>query len=65
MPDLKEVYIITEKAGLDDGPSKSVWTKIGVAHVNRDQSLNVILDAIPMNGRLHIRDKRISKTVVD
>lgn len=35
---------------------KSFWTKIGVAFTNKDESLTVILDAMPVDGRLHIRD---------
>ena len=47
---MKAVYVIRENG------EKSSWTKIGVAFVNRDDSLNVILDAVPVNGKLHIRD---------
>ena len=50
---LKDVFVISEVDG-----AKSRWIKIGVAFVNSDGSLNVILDALPMNGRLHIRDRK-------
>jgi hypothetical protein len=30
--------------------------RIGAAFVNRDGSLHVRLDAMPVNGKLHIRD---------
>jgi hypothetical protein len=46
----KSVYTITERG------DKSYWTKIGVAVVNPDGSLNIKLDAIPVNGLLHVRD---------
>jgi hypothetical protein len=46
----KMVYTITERG------EKSFWTRIGIANVNRDGSLNVRLDAIPVNGTLHVRD---------
>ena len=46
------VYTIIET---DEG---SFWREIGGAFVNRDDSLNVFLDAFPVNGRLHIREKR-------
>lgn len=46
----KDVFTVT---GTDDSPR---WTKVGVAFVNRDGSLNVILNALPVNGKLHIRD---------
>lgn len=48
----KVVYTI-----VDRGPDKKpVWLRIGAAFSNRDQSLNVKLDAVPVNGTLHIRD---------
>ncbi|HAA58290.1 MAG TPA: hypothetical protein DCE42_26240 [Myxococcales bacterium] len=47
----KAVYTIVEsKSG------KSIWTKLGIAYVNRDHSLNVFLEGFPVNGQLHIRD---------
>ena len=36
---------------------KSIWTRIGTAFTNRDGSLNVILDSLPIDGRLHIREE--------
>ena len=47
---MKVVYTITERG------EKSWWTKIGVAYVNRDGSLNVKLEAVPVNGTMHVRD---------
>lgn len=46
----KVVYAIVER-----GPRKH-WLRIGMAFVNRDGSLNVRLDAMPLSGQLHIRD---------
>lgn len=34
---------------------KDFFVKIGAAWVNRDGSFNVNLDALPTNGKLHIR----------
>jgi hypothetical protein len=48
---MKTVYTIVER-----GPGKSFWTKVGVGFTNRDGSINLHLDAIPVNGRLQIRD---------
>lgn len=42
-------YQITKKHG------KSYWNKIGVAFVNRDGSINLKLEALPINGEVHIR----------
>jgi hypothetical protein len=47
------VYTIVEKEGME----KSFFVKIGACFHNRDGSLNVYLDALPTNGRLHIREK--------
>ena len=51
MSDFKVVYAIVER-----GPKKH-WLRIGLAFVNRDGSLNVRLDAVPLSGQLHIRDQ--------
>ncbi|MBI2336281.1 MAG: hypothetical protein HYU97_05930 [Deltaproteobacteria bacterium] len=34
------------------------WAKIGVAFINRDQSINVLLDALPFTGKIHIRKRK-------
>lgn len=50
-PSWKVVYAIIERGG-----GRKYWQRVGVAFVNRDGSLNVKLDAIPIGGQLHIRD---------
>jgi hypothetical protein len=35
---------------------RTMWIRIGTAFTNRDGSLNVVLDALPVNGKLHIRE---------
>ena len=52
-PNMLEVFTIIETDG-----SKARWTKVGVAFVNRDGSFNVKLDALPVNGTLHIRPRQ-------
>jgi len=47
--DIKSVFAITERDG------KTYWSKIGVAFTNRDSSITVQLDALPVSGRLQIR----------
>jgi len=49
----KQVYVVQEEK-----EGKSRWTSIGVAFVNRDGSLNILLDALPVNGKLHVRDAK-------
>ncbi|HZH04725.1 MAG TPA: hypothetical protein VEY30_13145 [Myxococcaceae bacterium] len=34
----------------------SVWVRTGTAFANKDGSFNIVLDAVPLNGRLHVRD---------
>jgi len=43
-------FCIVERA---DG--SSTWIRCGRARVNRDGSINVRLDALPLNGELHLR----------
>ncbi len=52
MSNMKVVYMIQK------GEKKNFWTKIGVAFVNKDGSLNVKLNAIPVDGQIQIRDPK-------
>jgi hypothetical protein len=47
----RTVYAILEKPG-----RRPYWMKIGIAHINQDQSWNVYLDAIPFDRKLQIRE---------
>lgn len=49
---LKAVYTIVEGEKLD----RPMFRRIGTCFLNRDASFNVVLDALPVSGRLHIRD---------
>lgn len=47
------VYAIIERDG------KSYWLKVGAAFPNRDGSLNLYLDAVPVkSNRLQVREQR-------
>ena len=35
---------------------KALWRRVGSGFVNRDGSYNLYLDALPVNGRLHMRE---------
>lgn len=37
---------------------KVLWPKIGIAFVNKDDSINVILDAFPRVGKIQIRARK-------
>ncbi len=49
---LKAVYTIVENDRLD----RPLFRRIGTGLVNRDASLSIVLDALPVSGRLHVRD---------
>ena len=34
----------------------TVWVRMGNAYVNKDGSMSIWLDALPLNGTLHIRE---------
>ena len=46
----KTVYALSERG------EKTYWTKVGMAFSNRDGSLTLQLDALPVSGRLQIRE---------
>lgn len=57
-----KIYTIVEKPG----SQKDIWLDIGVASYNRDGSISAKLDALPVNGLLHIREfepRRFTETV--
>lgn len=47
----RAVYAVVPK---QDG--KDVWLRVGTAFENRDGSETVVLDAVPVGGKLQIRD---------
>jgi hypothetical protein len=47
----RAVYAVVPK---QDG--KDVWLRVGSAFENRDGSETVLLDAVPIGGKLQIRD---------
>lgn len=50
-----QVFSVRESRG-PDGKAASTWVKAGSAWVNRDGSLNVYLDVLPLDGKLHVRE---------
>jgi hypothetical protein len=48
---MKAVFTVVER-----GQGKSIWVRIGVGFTNRDGSLNLRLDALPVSGTLQVRD---------
>jgi len=58
---MKDVYTIIEKEDWD----KDFWLRVGTAFENRDGSLNLVLDALPVNGKLHVRDRKEKSNTSD
>jgi hypothetical protein len=52
---MKMVWTMVER-NPGNGPAKSFWTRVGVGFVNRDGSITLRLDAIPLNGTLQVRE---------
>ncbi|MBI5497030.1 MAG: hypothetical protein HY904_18595 [Deltaproteobacteria bacterium] len=48
------MFVITEKTTAD-GP-RSFWTRVGAAFDNRDGSVTIKLDALPLSGTLQVRE---------
>jgi hypothetical protein len=51
-----EVFSVKEQWEKDTGQKHSSWVKAGTAWVNRDGSINVYLDVLPIDGKLHVRE---------
>jgi len=49
-----EVHTIVKRDG-QNGEQKSFWVRVGSAFTNKDGSINVFLDALPVNGQLQLR----------
>ena len=49
---VKLAYTIVKR----DKDGRKFWVRVGAAFVDRDGSLSVRLDAMPVNDQLHIRD---------
>lgn len=49
-----EVFSVKERR-VEGNEKQSVWVRAGTAFVNRDGSMNVYLDVLPLDGKLHIR----------
>ena len=48
---MKVLWMITERG------DRSFWTRIGIGNVNRDGSVNLVIDAMPIRGAtIQLRD---------
>lgn len=53
----KDAFTIVE--GKD---GKSRWVRIGSAFTNKDGSMNIFLDALPLDGKVQIRERKKNNT---
>jgi len=44
-------YNVIDKPGM----TNRIWMRVGMAWLNRDGSINVVLDALPVGGRIQLR----------
>lgn len=50
------LQVFSVREVVERGEKRSVWVKAGSAWKNRDGSINVYLDVLPLDGKLHIRE---------
>lgn len=48
-----------------DGKKRTFWDRCGVAFVNGDHSINVVLHSFPINGKVQLRKPRPEDTTKD
>lgn len=51
----KRLTVFSIRETVTNGTKHSTWVKAGTAWTNRDGSINVYLDVLPIDGKLHIR----------
>jgi hypothetical protein len=52
---MKTVWTMTERTTASAG-TRTYWTRVGVGFVNRDGSITLRLDAVPISGQLQVRE---------
>ncbi len=53
---MRHVWMVEDVPASQGAGPRAFWTKIGVAYENDDGSLSLTLAAIPVTGRMQIRD---------
>jgi hypothetical protein len=62
---IQENAIKARKDGKEGKEKASLWTKIGSAFSNKDGSMNIYLNALPLNGKLQIRERKDKDAVAE
>lgn len=56
MPSKLEVFAVNDRVvNQETGETKTFWTRIGVAFSNRDKSLTLKLDALPVGNTIVVK----------
>ncbi len=50
-----DAFVVATYKDRETGTEKTRWLRAGVAFRNRDESLTVLLDALPVSGKLQLR----------
>lgn len=51
---MRSIYTIVKYG--DPDRQQARWTRVGIGFVNRDGSITIKLDSLPVNGELQVRD---------
>ena len=65
MSDRKRWIAYTIVGGGRNAQKENYWKEVGVAFENRDESLNVLLFALPVNGKIQLRVPKPRQEAVD
>ena len=60
MSDIHRVAWTVTSSG-EGEKARDFWTKIGRSFMNKDGSETVLLDAVPVNGKIILRDKKAAE----
>ena len=52
----KRYQVFSIREVVEKNEKKSIWVKAGSAWINRDSSINIYLDVLPLDGKLHVRE---------
>ncbi len=50
-------YAVADTSSKEGDESR--WTRIGVSFLNKDQSESILLDAVPVNGKVILRSPKV------
>lgn len=54
-------WTVSESAAKEGEEPREFWTRIGRTFLNRDGSETILLDALPTNARIILRDRKVAE----